>query len=418
MKNKSILFLIALLLSSACCSCAATSPEQLRPQVSPTNETVHTALLTPLTGAGNCTGTETGFYEWSANNSGQAVLYYIDYASKTRIYLCSQPNCTHTTEQCTAWTGGAVGNLFAAPDGRIYGMETISPGQGTAHPVLWRMERDGSGRETVLELKASERFCDAVAGDEKALYVTVSALDGKKRLLRVFTDTLETETLLNLSSSEWLYGAYDDKLVILRCELPDEMISAFHYDVYDLQSGAEQEIFSYSHDNAVDAKNPITCTNGNFIYCIWPENDSASLMRLDMRTNEQTVLAPDVPYPENSKLQILDVLDGNVRFQVSENAHPEVADVYIVLSETGEVLLQKARLKWMEMELPVPVMAEYEDEYLVIASYQSSPVTAYSQDGTAYANELFLPVYALTSREDFIRDQESYQAIFDTAQAG
>ena len=48
-------------------------------------------------------GSDTGYYAIDRLQDGSARITFVDYATKQQIVLCSQPNCTHTSDACPAW---------------------------------------------------------------------------------------------------------------------------------------------------------------------------------------------------------------------------------------------------------------------------------------------------------------------------
>ncbi len=128
-------------------------------------------------------GAQAGFYYWNETANDHALLYYIDYTSKTNTPLCARPECSHSDNACTAWLGWRGGYpQLAANDAQLvlaysntdaryqeqYGSEAL------AHIDI--AQPDGSGRRTLAALGANEDIQAGIACDDTALYFVRSAI--------------------------------------------------------------------------------------------------------------------------------------------------------------------------------------------------------------------------------------------------
>ena len=59
-------------------------------------------------------GNENGFYQVIPNENGYANLFYTDYATASRVYLCGAPNCAHNTGTCTSYIESDGFSVFPA----------------------------------------------------------------------------------------------------------------------------------------------------------------------------------------------------------------------------------------------------------------------------------------------------------------
>ena len=57
-------------------------------------------------------GTEDGAYVRLTREDHSEVLAFIDYKAQTGVPLCSQANCTHSDNACTAWIPNGWNNVF------------------------------------------------------------------------------------------------------------------------------------------------------------------------------------------------------------------------------------------------------------------------------------------------------------------
>lgn len=59
-------------------------------------------------------GNENGFYQVISNTDGYANLFYTDYATASRVYLCGVPNCAHNSIACTSYIENTGLSVFPA----------------------------------------------------------------------------------------------------------------------------------------------------------------------------------------------------------------------------------------------------------------------------------------------------------------
>lgn len=114
-------------------------------------------------------GTAEGAYIRLTRPDYSEVLAYVDYNGRTVVPLCSQANCTHNDDTCTAWLPSGWNTQFML-NGKLYVM--LSAGmQGS---VLLEMEPDGQGRQEVLRLESGQEFVlSGMAGNADYLFFGV-----------------------------------------------------------------------------------------------------------------------------------------------------------------------------------------------------------------------------------------------------
>ena len=111
---------------------------------------------------------EKGFYRVKSivgEDSASTRISYIDYASKTEVPLCNQPQCDHNNERCAAMlfadgfiqTGifGMDGSLFLLSSKQLKSPAGADDGgfvQMRNTMALYQMNADGTGRTEVLEI--------------------------------------------------------------------------------------------------------------------------------------------------------------------------------------------------------------------------------------------------------------------------
>ena len=115
-------------------------------------------------------GTPEGFYSAFLNEDGSRNLLYVDYASASQVYLCSQPNCEHNSESCPAWIapfGGTV--TMAASETELF---LVYNGYGGGVRIE-RAGLNGENRRELLSLPGGAMAENAVAFNGRFLALSL-----------------------------------------------------------------------------------------------------------------------------------------------------------------------------------------------------------------------------------------------------
>ena len=110
----------ALLLCGALAACCLTGcgGKTAAPTAAPSGSAAVSSA-----GDGVYVPTEEGIYELQSISPGSANLFYTDAATKSRIFLCADPGCSHDSDRCTSYiaTPGAsfLPLLLRAGDGLL-----------------------------------------------------------------------------------------------------------------------------------------------------------------------------------------------------------------------------------------------------------------------------------------------------------
>lgn len=174
--------------------------------------------------------TDNGYYyiQDIGNSSGNALLRYIDYATKNDMPVCSRPNCYHVDDSCTAWlkytgnscTLASCGNklilIFSGASESYYDLFGES-----ALPHIDIMNQDASQRKTLCSFAANIKFGDTFAADDSYLYfyqVKMESNSTTYNLIKLDCETGVSEALpISLEgkpSPTMIEGAYKDTLYL------------------------------------------------------------------------------------------------------------------------------------------------------------------------------------------------------------
>ncbi len=113
-----------------------------------------------------------GFYEIYSNDDFSKNIFYTDYATQQQIYLCSQPNCAHDNEACTAWLPPSDGQVYpVAIDERI-ALIYSDPSECSKIEI---MDQDGANRHLLVEFDADVAVEPGVAVNDQYLVLKTTS---------------------------------------------------------------------------------------------------------------------------------------------------------------------------------------------------------------------------------------------------
>lgn len=169
-----------------------------------------------------------GTYVLQQFYSGAMNLLYLDYASQQEIFVCSRPECSHSDESCTSYipfTGDYDHPLIACMNDTLYLLQSAST--ETTVPYLEQCSKDGSQRERLFELDASQSVASNLYGDSDSLYFTVRTIrsDGtaETQLMRYAFATQNLEPLYTFGAENYLFtGVYGSQIAVTRFPAPGE----------------------------------------------------------------------------------------------------------------------------------------------------------------------------------------------------
>lgn len=163
---------------------------------------------------------EDGFYELIGVFPGSTSIFYTDYATNKKMYLCSRPECNHDSDSCLSYIDVSKGNIPGVlyADGKLL---LISPAtsSGSYNPNIEIMNPDGSDRHELISFKATQDIgmgwyllCD------KTIYFMMSDVSDSGgyslSLVSVVLDTGEFCKIADYESNTWLYDWSDSKIYL------------------------------------------------------------------------------------------------------------------------------------------------------------------------------------------------------------
>lgn len=380
-------------------------------QPSTTSFDAEIGMVTSLYGAFGETSGKDGLYTILVTPEDGANILYTDYNTNTMTYLCASPECSHNSDACTSWFDCFGGSLFMNRDQSYLFYVSSEQKEKEQRQSLWRMELDGSKRTKLFECAANEQIVDAVASDATNLYFAVRSIDqnadSAKTLISLNIENGQQKELLSYGDGDWLFGAFDDNLLILSFDG-----STFEYKQYSLSDHTETSIYSYTYNTDDPTMSAIARPNGDTLYILEPtEEDKAQIVKWNVTTQEQTMLVQDFPYTGADNTFVAGFYDGYMCVDVTDTQNPKEIESfrYFVNCETGEV--KESTLQYTRGALSefVSILGETETTYLVQigSSFQDFMIT--SNDGTMYQAEYEIPKYAQISKRDYFNNLENYK---------
>lgn len=409
--------------------------------------------------------TPEGLYEPVRDASGTSThIFYTDYATATRQYLCADPACAHNTDACTGYIADA-GELF----GLFCQQESLylysKPADGA--PTLYRAQRNGAGREPFLAFTADNAPRDGIAAGDGCWYYLNDRVqaDGscQTRLLRLDLTDKTTQTLAEFPADSdavyYLAGTAADRLLIKK---------------NSLSGSAPGEVWAWDPvgeelTTLLSCPEGLVCRAVDDTLVYWRQGGT-ELRGLDVAGGEDRVLYTGSILGEGTSLEVNGVFDHRLLVMVRrqtpmsqvdwdglpDEARQEMtayleehqaeleqqlghaidpADLPGVCAEmdrysrehggygvtmndwrflavdpageTRELTLYRADDPYQ----PVTVMGENEEEFCVCTGTQEEPVTYYDTEGKPYAGRITRARTALISKEDFYAGQASYREI-------
>ena len=313
-------------------------------------------------------GSENGFYYIGSDvrGDGSANLMYLDYATMQKVYLCSQPNCSHDTQACTSCLPYSAGGILPCVVGGhlvlVFPGNVGTAANGSVLPHIEQMELDGADRKTTLTFEANQQINRPLATDGTCLYCELDTAteDGntKAELVRIDPAAGTVETLCALEQ-EWVKGGAGSKLFLLAAD--------GSYVSYD-PAADERETVVTAENVHIDS----LLEGGTLAY-----KEDGYFCLLDLLSGEKTVLSGfDVPGAEETFVNLVDVDPAHLLVQVETASHQtgaDLADGYYMV--TGDAAPQKWELVYRsgEEDLPFRRAATLPDgRYLVVAGEEAA----------------------------------------------
>ena len=435
---KRLLYPLCLSLLLAACSGSevpSSSVASSAPSAAPESPSTSLTMLTVPEGSGLYYNTQSdaGYYEIFQNGSSGCNILYTDFATQTRVFLCSRPECTHRDDSCTSWISNTNGGiLLMAYKDNLYFFQTGGPRQNATEEDLmhlWRMDLDGSNRELLYTFDNLHHLTGGIASDGETLYFQVASWseDLSQRDIKLGAFHLETKefellcdlndvTFIGCSGSELFFtkitkeAAHPETLDDF-ANNPVSGVNTFQFTALDVNTLEWRDVGS-----PVPARAPMM--EGDRL--LWLDGTDFSLQQMNPAGTEVTQITDQLPI--DSKTRILTFSANPEAFSVSlpaKDGNTDEMEFYSVDLESGEVggapVMFHSSIK---DPFPAPIRAEYGDMYLILHHDEQVQDVYYDVDGTAQPAMLNIGRLAMISKQDYWQGNDTSTPITDTVLKG
>ena len=430
-KKKWFTTLLAVLLLGVCCACTAQESVQgeassalpeSQPQQEEAQKVFESSLsfVNPHSGPG--AASSDGYYDYHTLPDGSVILMYTDYATKTRVPLCSSPSCVHQDETCSAWYAYTGGGMLPLVVGErlvlaVNGSNDSIAQENATEPYIEAMALDGTGKEKVISLPDGMMFESPFVTDDTSFYAICSQTqidEGGQTVLsqrQLIKFDLEQKNYTVLYTFEnagaYLEGCTADSLLVRTVDSAsgEEKDAVMQYS---LSSQSVKEIVSWQ----------TPCIGRVFsdqFYLFDPA--SCELSALDCTNGTKTVLgtlgSPKAPF---TAVQFKDKIDDRLIYEAITVGETTSVTQYFAFDLTNKTSVELT-LKTQDTmhETPLIVLAEFGDNLLVSPAASVETVNISASDGTTLPMPSLSYQYTLMTKADYWNNQPNY-ALVDTAQ--
>lgn len=358
-----------------------------------------------------------GYYTTVPRENGSKNICYVDYATGREIVLCSQLNCRHDSEACSAWIPTSQARSRVVPVGdKVFLLRCGNPNfadiLGDASLAqLEVMNADGTDRQVIHRFAADQRVPPmpraGMARDKQNLYFAIESMDGsmQRTLYAANIETKQLTPILEMTREEERLVGGDEGALIL-----EYTPGSYNMDIqnlvtqvvrFDPASQTETPLFEHGYIHAG------VCENGEYTLL---ENDHF-LRSYDLKTGKLLREIPvelDELFNWNS-FSPLGFFDGKllVYSETTQN-YEEAGESYIpyfcygVDVQSGEAF----RVEWNyqafdETQVPVTIMAETETHFLVHCGNRSMVITQPTMEGKKYKDRRDVQQFGMIGKQDF-----------------
>ena len=378
-------------------------------------------------------GNEQGRYAIGYAGSGPqpySLLCWVDYAAAAAAVLCSQPNCTHDSDACTAWLGQSAAALaYSLPDGRLL---LHRPDSESTVSTLLLANADGSDP---VQLFCTADVIRADMADSQWLYIERYAAEddaAQNALYRLPLDGGEPEWLMDLemgqNTSAGVIGCLGRELIYYSFDWGDDTVppeamnwTAEEWEAWDasqtgthkveainVDTGARRQLAAWtSHGGSAG----YACAVFDGMLYRTPDNAQGDLLVTDIASgSERTVKIrwpfaleqarwTELPAMAGGKL-LVDVWgpDSNEYRIAVDPATGDAAELTLKMLSNGHLI-------------GIQVLGDSGADLLVCFEIRMMDITDYSPDGTLTPATRGVSQYALISTEDFLASRPGYRTL-------
>lgn len=376
-------------------------------------------------------GNENGDYE-IVDFPNRVNLTYIDYATQQQVVLCNRPECYHDDDTCA----GIISCTENIPKPCTWKdkLVLVYPGNpffcaefgDAALPKIELMNADGSGKKLVHEFQPNEELSNSFAMDDCYIYVIKnvveqieeSGIKSEKVIERIDLNTGESSIIYSEPSSFGtltLIGCYADQLLFISIETSNPNLIGTPEDdsvntLFGLsrRDGQRTEFMTWKRGELSDG-----AYGNQYLYL----KSDGSINSLNFDTGEHAQLVDKFDGGVDESIFDLYV-DGCLYIEVDSILFDaDGTSVGIEMKrhqlnlETGETQELTLTAPWHGEQRPIQIIAEMENDLLVISNIEAYTASVVGEDGILYEEIVELQEYALISISDFVQSVPNYRVI-------
>ena len=444
MKKLFYCFILCAAVCGLLCALAGCKPVSSVPASTPpasstaAGDTDYSAYKTVYTGEGSYGGTAAGAYRLVYRADGSSNITYIDYATRSEIYLCNRPNCTHDNESCTSWLpmDGISKDVFVAGDHLVilyHGSASAVDEFGPASmPHIDIANLDGSQRKTLITLDAACEMNLPILSDGNSLVFlttvvqqTGNVVSSANQLVRIPFDEGKLQVLYDFSADTpqgddlidcpwFLYGATDNGFIVknIAVSVPVKpgqtgiVQEVQQHNIYKLQAQngklAMEEVFSYPGGAYGEY------LYHNNLYQLTLDDTNVRLSRLDLTTGKKEDIADHLSVGDNDMISFTGVYGGKL---VLSSWHDNAPVRVMVDLDTHEVKPCTLTYQEGEQERPVWIFAESKDAYLVVFRCEFYTEAVKGKLGDVRNVQRVRDIYGLIDKQDYWNSVPNYKPL-------
>lgn len=367
-------------------------------------------------------GNADGYYYLKQREDGSFNIKYIDYESRTELYLCNRPECTHDNEGCPSWRpyGGSMGS--AIPLGNnlytiFYGSSIEQTYVKFGELAKMRIERsalDGSNNSTLVTFSANESLNGGIAADNMHLYMIVEIVseeeDKTETYWQVYSINLSDGTITKSKKMQktdiHIVGAAGRELILLSYNVKDILSeSLVEYSLYNVDTGELTQLdvpFSLS-------ANAQCC--GEFL--CWLDIEQNTLCKINVLNKEMISLPIQENFSQFNEIQLSYDLPNYVQILLYKQDQPVKHGLLNLNDGSFYYLTLEVDSSADIQDRTIPIFAEADDEtFLVAQEVEYYPVN-FSSGEQKVALMVSEYKFALLPIHSCLSNQKEFEEILD-----
>lgn len=359
----------------------------------------------------------TGYYMEESLFPNSCNLFYLDYESQQKTFLCNVPNCAHTDESCTSYIALADHEMPPIVLSAGEHILLVKNGASETRPAgIQIANQNGQNRKDLLVLPASQSL-GGVYTDGTFLYsdvYSVEEISGKpvriSFLVKIDMKTGQQETLMELPYDKVLVGAAHENFVLDSLEYDETGTGGTHAFYYLHQpapnhsAALDPEPF-YQYDMTQSGAYISDGTLYTFDYsnCVFSAVDLKTLEEKSVDCSSvisefDPTRPPEVAHCYGGYFWL------NTYPEDSTGNHPPVSRL-INLDEkriSDPITLQISSVE----KMPMPIDA-YQSNFLIVYEYGNKTISYTGKNGLETL-EVSWPLYAFINQEDYFASKPNY----------